>query len=552
MHLKKIIFLLFYNLSLFSMEKSENRVKESTLAPSRSVYKLMSSKQSSNKSVTALSPKVPGLNKLSDKSKIITADNHEIIVNPKVLAELKKSQLIQDSVLIQQEISNNNNHTDLTIPLSAEEFYLLQPYLENEQQPITTNFKNTIMLLKAADHLEHASLLDKSAERCVHYLMQQKKIKKITGDPEFIKKLNLGNLESIIARKLAFPGCKAMLLEYPDSLVYKEVETKSAVEALRLNKDGSRLCTSSGGRNGNIMVWDTATHKLIVQLPDHAKTISDIRFNKDSSLLYSCSWDKTIKIWNMDNFNCIATLTSDQELNRLSLSSDEKYLASGGWQAHINVWDLPTKKLIAHIPTGIKIKAITFGNDYIVYITNDDSQYNTIKALCVLNGLPVDYLVGHKGMVTVLHFDAKRAELYSGSRDKTIKVWNKNNTCIATLDCLTPVSALGVSEHYLYATCTEKIIKIWDKEILHCINTSTFKAEHDFVNFTHSLCVSPDESRLYTSHVLDGKIRIWDLEPLHNLRKKYNDPKNISRELLSTARFLTTLNRSTTKKVFLD
>lgn len=61
----------------------------------------------------------------------------------------------------------------------------------------------------------------------------------------------------------------------------------------------------------------------------------------------SASGDKTIKIWDLDNFIEIRTLKGHQaEIYNIAISSDAKHIVSGGADKIMRLWCFETGKLL--------------------------------------------------------------------------------------------------------------------------------------------------------------------------------------------------------------
>ena len=104
-----------------------------------------------------------------------------------------------------------------------------------------------------------------------------------------------------------------------------------------------------GFANGNVELYDITKgidrpEKREEELPGHGSGISNIRFNKDGSLLATASFDGTIQLWEYRNINNLPIIFSDHGGNYvwdLTFSPDGNYLISGCENGLIKIW--PTK-----------------------------------------------------------------------------------------------------------------------------------------------------------------------------------------------------------------
>jgi WD40 repeat protein len=99
------------------------------------------------------------------------------------------------------------------------------------------------------------------------------------------------------------------------------VSNKSSAEIIKIGSSGLKHMIVLNDRdklfcsftNGSVGILDLKKRKLeYCTEPGHAETIFDIKFNpKDHNILATCSYDGTIKIWDVLNSKHIETLHSD-------------------------------------------------------------------------------------------------------------------------------------------------------------------------------------------------------------------------------------------------
>ena len=108
-------------------------------------------------------------------------------------------------------------------------------------------------------------------------------------------------------------------------------------------------------------------------------------------------------------------------------------------------------------------------------------------------------LIGHTDRIMTIGYDP--VSLYSSSKDKTIRVWNRQTQqCIHILTGFSHSPKLSVDETYLYAVSNNEL-RVWDKRTWTQIYHEVLPTGSDLQDVIH------DEQHLYTS-VRDGRIFI--------------------------------------------
>ena len=116
------------------------------------------------------------------------------------------------------------------------------------------------------------------------------------------------------------------------------------VNALCISPDGKYLL--SGSRDAMLNIYNTTSYELEKSIPAHNYAIYDIAYHASGNFFATASRDKSVKIWEADNFNLIVRLDKESHdghhnsVNKL-LWVDDNLITTGDdrsiivWQAEL-------------------------------------------------------------------------------------------------------------------------------------------------------------------------------------------------------------------------
>lgn len=216
----------------------------------------------------------------------------------------------------------------------------------------------------------------------------------------------------------------------------------------------------------------------------HVDTVSALALSIDESLLYSVSWDRTLKIWQMKNLKCLESVTNahDDAINALALS-DDGYVYTGSADKKIKVWkkEYGEKKhsLIATLDkhkSGINALALT-PDGSVLYSGACDRSILVWEKDDGGGMVVVGALRGHTKSILCLTVVGNL--IFSGSEDRTVRLWSgfgRCYSCLAVLEghngpvkCLAAAAAANdhhnqsdeTSSYLLYSSSLDCDMKVW-------------------------------------------------------------------------------------------
>ena len=234
----------------------------------------------------------------------------------------------------------------------------------------------------------------------------------------------------------------------------------------------------------------------------HTKTITSLILFTENKLA-SGSEDKTIKLWDIKQRQCISTITGSYEIIQSLLKLNYNTLVAGS-HSTIRVFNTDNKKelysLIGHEKSVCTL--IKLSEDKIISGAYD----NLIKIWNLKTKICETSLFGHDTTVyVVLLLQDGRLASGSGSWDRALKIWDlENKRCDCTLmghkreiKCM-----VQMKNGWLLTGSVDKTVKVWNIKRKCCIQTLV--SHFDAIN---SLCILDKDK--FISGGKDHDIIFW-------------------------------------------
>ncbi|XP_057548089.1 protein JINGUBANG-like [Amaranthus tricolor] len=191
----------------------------------------------------------------------------------------------------------------------------------------------------------------------------------------------------------------------------------------------------------------------------HYDAVSCMSLNEEFGLLYSGSWDKTIKVWRISDGKCLESFEAHEDAINSIVVGFDGLVFSGSADGSVKVWrrELDGKE-VKHFHmktlltqdnavTALAVAEDEKENGWVLYAGSSDGLVNFWERDEEEGVVYGGVLRGHK--LAVLCLSTAGCLVLSGSADKTICVWKRENdgvhSCLAVLSGhLGPVKCLAV------------------------------------------------------------------------------------------------------------
>lgn len=139
--------------------------------------------------------------------------------------------------------------------------------------------------------------------------------------------------------------------------------SKIALYAAAVSSDGQFLAV--GGGDKKVHVFDAKSGAYVQAYPGHKDLVSGLAFREGSHQLFSASFDRTVKIWSLDDRAYVDTLFGHQaELLAIDLLRSERAVTCGQDRS-CRVWKVPEESQLI-------FRSHSFTQDCAKYVTGTD------------------------------------------------------------------------------------------------------------------------------------------------------------------------------------
>jgi len=261
--------------------------------------------------------------------------------------------------------------------------------------------------------------------------------------------------------------------------------------------------------------WQRQMHLERMTLRGHVGEVDSVAFSPDGQRIATCSWDRTVKVWDAASGKELLTLKGHKSnINSVAFSPDGRRIVTGSNDPTAKVWDAASGTNLLTLKGHTNdVGPVAFSPDGQRIVTG--SMDRTARVWDAGSGRELLILNGHSNTVNSASFSADGKWIVTASDDDTAKVWDAaSGHELRTLRTGSPVNwaAFSPDGRRIVAGLEDGTAKVWDAASDNPLLTLRAHSTDIF-----SVAFSPDGQRIVTGSG-DKTAKVWDAASGQELR----------------------------------
>jgi len=303
-----------------------------------------------------------------------------------------------------------------------------------------------------------------------------------------------------------------------------------AVTCLATNSETPDVLIS-GSRDKTIISWNLNADTADLEeagvpkrsLQGHSHFVEDIVLSSDGAFALSCSWDRTLRLWNLATGETTNSFVGhEKDVLSCAFSADNRQIISGSRDRSLKLWNIlgeckatiGSEKANSHTEWVSCVRFSPNPSNPLIISCGWDKAVKVWDLKGFGNSLKYSFH-GHTGYVNTVAVSPDGSICASGGKDGETMLWDLNEgSHLYNLPAGGVINALEFSpSKYWLCAATDNGIRVWDLESRNVVcNIDDFAAAPSFGKRRPPctcLAWSADGRTLFAGYA-DHIIRVWE------------------------------------------
>ncbi|KAI1768701.1 WD40-repeat-containing domain protein [Hypoxylon sp. FL1150] len=216
------------------------------------------------------------------------------------------------------------------------------------------------------------------------------------------------------------------LYEMPDfNTIHSLSISQNEIDFVTINKSGEWLAFGAS-KLGQLLVWEWQSESYILKQQGHFDSMNSLVYSPDGKRIITTADDGKIKVWDVDSGFCIVTFTEHTSgVTACEFAKKGNVLFTSSLDGSVRAWDLIRYRNFRTFtaPSRLSFSCMAVDPSGEIVAAGSLDSFD-IHIWSVQTGQLLDQLSGHEGPVCSLAFAPDGSLLFSGSWDRTARMWS--------------------------------------------------------------------------------------------------------------------------------